>query len=83
VLGDEDGVTTERGLPAVVRRQCRGQAPRDEVAGVAHDGLQPLELQVVALGGPQPEPLPERRSREAIEDMVEIVSHGRKSLDGH
>ena len=76
MLRDEDGMTAERGLAAILgwlgRRQPLGNEPArmDEYLG------QPLRAQIGPIARVQREALPERGPREAGEKVVLCSHHG-------
>lgn len=72
MLGDEDGMPSERGLLAVIRGLRRRQPPGDEIPRMAEDDLHSLCLKIVALAWGELETLPECGFLQLAEDVLKI-----------
>ena len=73
VLGDEGGVASHRGLPAVFWRLRRRESLLDESAGVVQYRGRPFAAQVFPFGGAETEPAAKPRPRQGPEKVVEPV----------
>jgi hypothetical protein len=76
VLRDEHGMALERRLLAVVRRVRRTQSPTYDIVRMAEDGIESVAFQVSQLFGAEPEPPPERRRLELLENLVDVLRSG-------
>jgi hypothetical protein len=73
MLSDEDRMSLERRLLAVVRWACRGQALREEVGSFCEYGLQTLNFEVSQFRPTEPETPAKRRFGQVQEKLVDVL----------
>ena len=71
MLGDEDGMAAVGGLLPVLDGEGRGEAPADQLVGLAPDPLRPVELREAAVAASQVESRAKRLAADAVEEVVD------------